>query len=53
MARYDDVRVEPTDESFQAATKFAVDAKVDGFISVGGGSVIDTTKAANLYSTHP
>jgi hydroxyacid-oxoacid transhydrogenase len=53
VARYDDVRVEPTDESFQAATKFAVDANVDGFISVGGGSVIDTAKAANLYSTHP
>ena len=53
VARYDDVRVEPTDESFQAATTFAVDADVDGFISVGGGSVIDTAKAANLYSTHP
>ncbi len=53
IARYDDVRVEPTDASFKAATKFANDAKVDGFISVGGGSVIDTTKAANLYSTHP
>jgi alcohol dehydrogenase class IV len=53
VARYDDVQVEPTDESFQAATKFAADANVDGFISVGGGSVIDTTKAANLYSTHP
>ncbi|MGI9596844.1 MAG: iron-containing alcohol dehydrogenase, partial [Acidimicrobiales bacterium] len=53
IARYDDVRVEPTDESFKAATKFAVDAKVDGYISVGGGSVIDTTKAANLYATHP
>ncbi len=53
VALYDDVRVEPTDESFQAATKFAIDADVDGFISVGGGSVIDTTKAANLYATHP
>lgn len=53
VARYDDVQVEPTDESFQAATKFAADAAVDGFISVGGGSVMDTTKAANLYSTHP
>ena len=53
VALYDNVRVEPTDESFQAATKFAVDAKVDGFISVGGGSTIDTAKAANLYSTHP
>ncbi len=53
IALYDNVRVEPTDESFQAGTKFAVDANVDGFISVGGGSVIDTAKAANLYSTHP
>ena len=53
VAVYDEVRVEPTDESFEAATKFAADADVDGFISVGGGSVIDTAKAANLYSTHP
>ena len=53
IAMYDTVRVEPTDESFKAATKFAVDAKVDGYISVGGGSVIDTAKAANLYATHP
>ena len=53
VALYDNVRVEPTDESFKAGTKFAADAKVDGFISVGGGSVIDTAKASNLYSTHP
>ncbi len=53
VAVYDETRVEPTDESFVAATKFASEARVDGFISVGGGSVIDTTKAANLYSTHP
>ncbi len=53
VALYDAVRVEPTDASFQAATTFAVDAGVDGFISVGGGSVIDTAKAANLYSSHP
>ena len=53
IAVYDDVRVEPTDDSFKAAVKFASDANVDGFISVGGGSVIDTAKAANLYSTYP
>ena len=53
VALYDAVRVEPTDESFKAAVKFANDADVDGFISVGGGSVIDTAKAANLYSTYP
>ncbi len=52
-AIYDEVRVEPTDESFMAATRFAVDGGFDGFFSVGGGSVIDTCKAANLYSTYP
>jgi hydroxyacid-oxoacid transhydrogenase len=53
IALYDDVKVEPTDRSFADAAEFAVDAKVDGFVSIGGGSVIDTTKAANLYATHP
>src|SRR5204863_8481054 len=41
------------DESFKAATRFAVEGGFDGFFSVGGGSVIDTCKAANLYSTYP
>jgi hydroxyacid-oxoacid transhydrogenase len=53
VALYDEVEVEPTDRSFGAATEFAVETKVDGFVSIGGGSVIDTTKAANLYATHP
>ncbi len=50
---YDEVRVEPTDQSFLAATRFANEGHFDGFISLGGGSVIDTCKAANLYSTYP
>ncbi|MCP4769457.1 MAG: iron-containing alcohol dehydrogenase, partial [Gammaproteobacteria bacterium] len=50
---YDRVRVEPTDASFREAIQFAVDDEFDGFISVGGGSVMDTCKAANLYSTYP
>ncbi|WP_420348253.1 hydroxyacid-oxoacid transhydrogenase [Pelagibius sp.] len=50
---YDEVRVEPTDVSFQDAARFARESGVDGFISVGGGSVIDTAKAANLYATYP
>lgn len=53
VALYDEVKVEPTDRSFLAAARFAVEAKVDGFVSIGGGSVIDTTKAANLYAAHP
>ena len=50
---YDEVKVEPTDESFRAAAQFASEGRFDGYISVGGGSVIDTCKAANLYATHP
>ena len=50
---YKDVRVEPTDTSFKAAIDFAMDNKVDSFVALGGGSVIDTAKAANLYSTYP
>ena len=50
---YAEVSIEPTDTSFQEAARFARDAKVDGYVSVGGGSVIDTCKAANLYATHP
>ncbi|MFN7977525.1 MAG: hydroxyacid-oxoacid transhydrogenase [Vicinamibacterales bacterium] len=50
---YDRVRVEPTDVSFKDAIAFARDAHVDGYVAVGGGSVMDTAKAANLYVTHP
>jgi hydroxyacid-oxoacid transhydrogenase len=50
---YDQVSVEPTDISFKEAIKFAAKGKFDGFIAVGGGSSIDTAKAANLYSTYP
>src|ERR1700754_5079826 len=42
---YTEVRVEPTDESFQQATEFASQAEPDGYVSVGGGSVVDTAKA--------
>jgi hydroxyacid-oxoacid transhydrogenase len=50
---YDQVRVEPTDASFIDATAFAADGKFDGYIAVGGGSVMDTAKAANLFATYP
>ncbi len=50
---YDQVTVEPTDASFKQAAKFATDGRFDGYVAVGGGSVMDTAKAANLYATHP
>lgn len=49
---YDQVRVEPTDLSFQHAIAFAQDGNFDGYVSVGGGSSIDTAKVANLYATY-
>jgi alcohol dehydrogenase class IV len=52
-AVYDAVQVEPTDQSFRDAARFATEGKFDGFVSVGGGSAIDTCKAANLYSAWP
>jgi hydroxyacid-oxoacid transhydrogenase len=52
-ALYDRVRVEPTDESFLEAIAFAQQAPYDAFVAVGGGSVIDTAKAVNLYVTYP
>ena len=50
---FDAVSVEPTDSSFKAAAEFAVSGNFDSVVAVGGGSTIDTAKAANLYSTYP
>jgi alcohol dehydrogenase class IV len=53
VVMYDRSRVEPTIDSFQDAADFALEHEVDGFVSVGGGSAMDTAKVANLVSTHP
>lgn len=50
---YDRAEVEPTDRSFREAIAFAQEGRFDGYVAVGGGSSIDTCKAANLYATHP
>jgi hydroxyacid-oxoacid transhydrogenase len=50
---FDKVRVEPTDVSFQEAIRFATEGHFDAYVAVGGGSTIDTAKAANLYATYP
>ena len=49
---YDECRVEPTDTSMTAAAQFARDGGFDGIVSLGGGSVMDTAKVANLLATH-
>jgi hydroxyacid-oxoacid transhydrogenase len=50
---YDASHVEPTDKSFEAVASFVQGRNYDGFVAVGGGSSIDTAKAANLFSTYP
>lgn len=54
VTTYDQVRVEPTDDSMNAAIAFARDAgPFDAVLAVGGGSSIDTAKAVNLLTTNP
>lgn len=48
-----ETEVEPTDVSFREAIRFASEGRFDGYVAVGGGSSIDTAKAANLYATYP
>ncbi|XP_007894941.2 hydroxyacid-oxoacid transhydrogenase, mitochondrial [Callorhinchus milii] len=47
---FDKVRVEPTDGSFKEAIAFAKQENFDAYVAVGGGSVMDTCKVANLYA---
>ena len=52
-AVFDASHVEPTDVSFLEAARFAKDGRFDGYVSIGGGSAIDTCKAAALYARYP
>ncbi|MDP3717338.1 MAG: hydroxyacid-oxoacid transhydrogenase [Acidobacteriota bacterium] len=52
-AVYDQVRIEPSDESFHHAISFALQHPFEAIVAVGGGSVIDTAKAVNLYTVYP
>lgn len=50
---YEDVLCEPSNESFMDAARFVGSKPFDAYVAIGGGSVIDTAKAANLYASHP
>ena len=50
---YAESRVEPTDGSLLEAVRAASGGGFDGFVGVGGGSSMDTAKAANLYTSWP
>src|SRR5215467_13040241 len=50
---FQDVSVEPTDVSVKSAIEFAKSFNAEGYVAVGGGSVMDTAKIMNLYVTYP
>ena len=50
---FQDVRIEPNDSSVKAAIEFARSFRPDGYVAIGGGSVMDTAKIMNLYVTYP
>src|SRR6187455_268020 len=50
---FQDVSVEPTDSSVKLAIVFANAFQPDGYVAIGGGSVMDTAKIMNLYVTFP
>lgn len=54
VAVFDQVHVEPTDESMLAAVDWArAEEPFEAIIALGGGSSIDTAKAVNLLTTNP
>jgi hydroxyacid-oxoacid transhydrogenase len=52
-AVFSDIRVEPSDVSVMESVRFLNDGDFDGMVSVGGGSVMDTAKAALVYHRYP
>lgn len=50
---YSDVKIEPKDYAVQDAITWARNFQADGYLAVGGGSVIDTAKIANLLHAYP
>ncbi|MCX7623196.1 MAG: iron-containing alcohol dehydrogenase [Thermomicrobium sp.] len=53
VVTFDQVHIEPTDRWLRDAIAFAREVQPDAYVSLGGGSTIDTAKAMNLFTTHP
>lgn len=49
---YDKVVAEPTEDSWRDAIAWARSHDISHFLAVGGGSVMDTAKAANLFTVY-
>ncbi len=52
VAVFSDIRVEPDDESVARGAAFLNEARCEAMVSVGGGSVMDTAKAALVLHRH-
>lgn len=52
-AVFSDIRIEPCDHTVMSAAGFLADGDFDGVVSVGGGSVMDTAKAAMIHALYP
>jgi len=53
VAVFSEIRIEADDDSVERAAAFITEGEFDGVVSVGGGSVMDTAKAAMLYALYP
>ncbi|KAI6661936.1 Hydroxyacid-oxoacid transhydrogenase, mitochondrial [Oopsacas minuta] len=49
---FSEVRIEPTEKSFREAIHRAQMGQYEGFLAVGGGSVMDTAKVARLFDAY-
>ena len=50
---FDEVQPDPLDTTCVAGAEFAVANEVDGIIGLGGGSVMDASKAMNILTHNP
>lgn len=50
---YSDVKIEPVDVDCLEAARFYSESNAEAVVAIGGGSVIDTAKAAVIYATYP